>query len=137
MELAAQEPRARIADSVPAVSLVKCRFRSSAGMWRCRRERTVKPSAPFAHLSHNEHYLVGWGEAPLELAVLRQHVYDILQADLKTFGIKLPADSSRPQLRIVSVDLQDPPLDLRVHLRVFWRLEIQRLGSRANGLPDL
>jgi len=34
-----------IADSVPAASLVKCRFRRSAGMWRCRQERTVKPSA--------------------------------------------------------------------------------------------
>ena len=34
-----------MADSVPAASLVKCRFRRSAGMWRCRQERTVKPSA--------------------------------------------------------------------------------------------
>ncbi len=37
--------RGRPADRVPAVSLVKCRFRSSVGMWRCRQERAVKPSA--------------------------------------------------------------------------------------------
>src|SRR5580704_6494751 len=34
-----------IADSAPATTIIQCRFRRSDAVWRCRQERSVKPSA--------------------------------------------------------------------------------------------